>query len=107
MLELRALNVCFTPDSTGSINANLQIKPILLEKLIEAQKLDEKLVKLTREVQNREKLDFTLTKDGILVYQIRLCFPNDGNFRREILKEAHTSPYAMYPRGTNMYQTIK
>ena len=32
---------------------------------------------------------------------------NDKKLRREILKEAHTSPYAMNPRGTKMYQTIK
>ena len=33
--------------------------------------------------------------------------PNDDKLKREILKEAHTSPYSMNPRGTKMYQTIK
>ena len=107
LLELRALNVCFTLDSNGSVIANLQVKPILLEQVKEAQKLDEKLVKLTREVQIGEKLDFTLTEDGGLFYQSRLCVPNDDKLRREILNEAHTSPYAMHPRGTKMYRTIK
>ena len=73
----------------------------------ESQKLDENLVKLTREVQNGEKLDFTLTKYGVLLYQNILCVPNDEKLRRKILKEAHTSSYAMHPGGTKMYQTIK
>ena len=55
----------------------------------EAQKLDEKLVKLTREVRNGENLDFKLTIDGVLLYQNMLCLPNDDNLRREILKEPH------------------
>ena len=33
--------------------------------------------------------------------------PNDDKLKREILKEAHTSPYVMHPGGTKMYQTIK
>ena len=106
LLELRAMNVCFTLDSNGSVIANLQVKPILLEQVKEAQKLDEKLVKLTREVQSGEKLDFTFTEDGGLFYQNRLCVPNDDKLRREILNEAHTSPYAMHPGGTKMYRTI-
>ncbi|XP_015079602.1 uncharacterized protein LOC107023421 [Solanum pennellii] len=57
---LRAMNVCFTPDSNGSIIANLQVKPVLLE-------------------------------------QNMLCVSNDDKLRREILNEAHTSPYAMHP----------
>ncbi|WMV37895.1 hypothetical protein MTR67_031280 [Solanum verrucosum] len=101
------MNVCFTLDSNGSVIANLQVKQILLEQVKEEQKLDEKLVKLTKEVQNGEKLDFTVTENGGLFYQNKLCIPCDDKLRREILNKAHTSPYAMHPGGTKMYQTIK
>ncbi|WMV08301.1 hypothetical protein MTR67_001686 [Solanum verrucosum] len=107
LLELRAMNVCFTLDSNGSVIANLQVNLILLEQVKEAQKIDEKLVKLTKEVQNGEKLDFTFTEDGVLFYQNRLCVPNDDNLRGIFFNEAHTSPYAMHPGGTKIYQTIK
>ncbi|WMV18459.1 hypothetical protein MTR67_011844 [Solanum verrucosum] len=40
LLELRAMNVCFTLDLDGSAIANLQLKPILLEQVEEAQMLD-------------------------------------------------------------------
>ncbi|XP_049397400.1 uncharacterized protein LOC125861582 [Solanum stenotomum] len=36
LLELRAMNVCCTLDSDGSVIANLQVKPILLEQVKEA-----------------------------------------------------------------------
>ncbi|XP_049364359.1 uncharacterized protein LOC125829149 [Solanum verrucosum] len=107
LLELRAMNVYFTLDSNGSAIANLRVKPILLEQVKEAQMLDDKLVKLSREVKSGEKLDFTYTEDGGLFYQTRLCVPNDDKLRREILNEAYASPYAMHPGGTKMYRTIK
>lgn len=64
--------------------------------------LVEKLVKWTREVQNGEKHDFTLPKDGVLLYQNRLFISNDEKLRREILNEAHTTTYAFHHGGTNM-----
>lgn len=50
------MNVYFTPDSNGSAAANFKLKSILVEHVKEAQKLYEKLVELTRDVQNGESL---------------------------------------------------
>ena len=85
LLELRAMNICFALGSNGSVVADMQVKPILLEQVREAQRLDEKLVNLTKDVQNGEKHDFTLREDGVLCYQNRLCFPNDEKLREEIM----------------------
>ncbi|XP_075088504.1 uncharacterized protein LOC142170482 [Nicotiana tabacum] len=107
LLEIRAMNVCLSFNSNGSIIANSPVKPVLLEQVQEAQKLDEKLVKRVEEVQNGRELDFSLRKDGTLFYKNRLCVPNDDELRKQILIEAHSSPYAMHPGGTKMYRTIK
>ena len=37
----------------------------------------------------------------------RLCVPNVGDVRREIMEEAHSSAYAMHPGSTKMYHTLK
>ena len=37
----------------------------------------------------------------------RLCVPDVGDVRREIMEEAHSSAYAMHPRSTKMYHTLK
>ena len=67
------MNVVLHPDSNGSVIANLLVKTILLEQVKEAQKVDEKPVTLTREVQNWKKFYFTFTKNCVLLYQNSLC----------------------------------
>ncbi|RVX04628.1 hypothetical protein CK203_023483 [Vitis vinifera] len=47
------------------------------------------MVQLMKEVKKSGKLDFMLSYDEILRFGTRLCFPNDGDLRREFLKEAH------------------
>ena len=37
----------------------------------------------------------------------RLCVPDVGDVRREIMEEAHSSAYAMHPGSTKMYHTLK
>ena len=37
----------------------------------------------------------------------RLCVPDVGDVRREIMEEAHSSAYVMHPGGTKMYHTLK
>ena len=37
----------------------------------------------------------------------RLCVPDVGDVRREIMEKAHSSAYAMHPGSTKMYHTLK
>ena len=37
----------------------------------------------------------------------RLCVSDVNELRREILDEAHNSPYAMHPGTTKMYKTLR
>ncbi|KAL6321211.1 hypothetical protein AAG906_016245 [Vitis piasezkii] len=53
------------------------------------------------------KSDFVLSSDGILRFGTRLCVPNDGDLRRNLLKEAHCSKFAIHPRGMKMYKGLK
>lgn len=46
-------------------------------------------------------------KDGVLLCQNRLCVPNDEKLKKEIMNEAHSSPYTIHTGGTKTYQTIK
>ena len=54
------------------------------------------------EVKKGSKPDFVLSDDGILRFMTRLCVPNDGDLRRELLEEAHCSRLAIHPRGTRI-----
>ena len=35
------------------------------------------------------------------------CVPNDEDLRLSILREAHSSPYAMHPGGNKMYKDLR
>ena len=37
----------------------------------------------------------------------RLCVPDVGDVRKEIMEEAHSSAYAMHPESTKMYHTVE
>ena len=37
----------------------------------------------------------------------RLCVPDVGDVRRDIMEEVHSSAYAMHPGSTKMYHNLK
>ena len=65
------------------------------------------LVQFMEEVKRGSKPDFALLDDGILRFGNRLCVPNEGNLRRELLEEAHCSRLTVHPGGTKMYKDLK
>ena len=51
--------------------------------------------------------DFSISETGLLRFQGRICVPADDGIRREILDEAHTTPYSIHPGATKMYQDLR
>ncbi|WMV58751.1 hypothetical protein MTR67_052136 [Solanum verrucosum] len=50
---------------------------------------------------------FSQREDGVLRYQGRLCFPNVGDLREQVLSEAHSSRYSIHPGATKMYRDLR
>ena len=48
-----------------------------------------------------------LRGDGTLVLGNRLCVLDIKELKDEILEEAHSSAYAMHPRSTKLYRTLR
>ena len=65
------------------------------------------LVQLMEKVKRGSKPDFVSSDGGILRFGTRLCVPNDGDLRRELLEEAHCSKFMIHPRKTKMYRYLK
>ena len=59
------------------------------------------------EVKRGSKPDFVLLDDGILRFETRLCVPDDGDLRRELLEEAYYSKFAIHLGKTKMYRDLK
>ena len=86
---------------------NFIVQPDLVKRIKALQKNDLNLVQLMEEVKNDSKLDFVLSNDGILRVRTRLCVPNDGDLRNELLEEAHYSRLAIHLGETKMYKDLR
>ena len=102
------LNAHLSLSDDGAIVEELIEKPNLLNRVLEAQKSDKKIIS-TIVSQNREKkeTEFSVNEDGFLYYRDRVCVPNDDELKKSILKEAHNGSFAMHPGSTKMYQDLK
>ncbi|KAA0032783.1 putative Retrotransposon protein [Cucumis melo var. makuwa] len=58
-------------------------------------------------VKVRQAVEFSISSDGGLLFERRLCVPTDSVVKTEILVEAHSSPFSMHPCSTKMYQNLK
>eukprot|EP00261_Vitis_vinifera_P040692 XP_019081935.1 PREDICTED: uncharacterized protein LOC109124301 [Vitis vinifera] len=105
--ELRSLQVHFRVMGLGALVANFRVQPDLVGRIKTLQKNDSRLVQVMEEVKRGSKPDFVLSDDEILRFGIRLCVPNDEDLRRELLKEAHCSKFAIHPGGTKMYKDLR
>ncbi len=51
--------------------------------------------------------DYEVKVDGCLYYKGRVCVLDDRELKASILKEAHTSVYAMHTGSTTTYYDLK
>ena len=85
----------------------LKIRPTLL-KIIKTEQLeDPHLLKLRTKVEDGKRIDFVITTDEALCYNGRLVVPNNLDLKREIMSEAHDTPYSIHPESTKMYRYLR
>ena len=82
-------------------------KPNLLNRVLEAQKNDEKISAIVNQSREGKETEFTVNNDGFMYYRDRVCVPNNDELKKSILEEAHSGSFAMHPGSTKMYQDLK
>ena len=107
MQTLRALNAHLSLSDDGEIVAELIEKSDLLNRVLEAQKNDEKISAIVNQSRDGKETEFTMNEDGFVYYRDRVCVPNDNELKKSILEEAHKGSFAMHPGSTKMYQDSK
>ena len=70
-------------------------------------KSDPYLIGVNDEVNSKKVTNFEVSSNGVITFQGRLCVPDVDNLRKEILTEAHSTPYSVYPGTTKMYKDLK
>ncbi|KAA0036948.1 pol protein [Cucumis melo var. makuwa] len=87
--------------------AQLSVQPTLRQRIIVAQLNDPYLVEKRRLVETGQGEDFSISSDDGLMFEGRLCVPEDNVVKTELLTEAHSSPFTMHPGSTKMYQDLR
>ena len=103
MQTLRALNAHFSLTNDGIVVTELIARPSLLNRVLEAQKKDEKIAAIVSQIGNDKEIEFTINEDGILYYKDRVCVPDDNDLRKAILEEAHSGSFSIHLSSTKMY----
>ncbi|KAL0558781.1 hypothetical protein IC582_003363 [Cucumis melo] len=96
--------------SVGAVTmqlAQLTVQPTLRQMIIDAQGNNPYLVEKRGLAEAGQAVEFSISSDGGLLFERRLCVPSDGAVKTELLSEAHSSPFSMHPGSTKMYQDLK
>ena len=104
---LRALNAHLSLYDDGTVVAELIARPSLLNRVLEAQKKDEKISATIYQIGNGKETEFTVNESGIFYYKDRVCVPDCNELRKSILEEAHSGSFAIHPGSTKMYRDLK
>ena len=88
----------------GAIVAELIAKPDLFNRVLEAQKSDEKISTIVSQNREGKETEFSVNEDESLYYRDRVCVPNDDELKKSILEEAHNGSFVMHPDSIKMYQ---
>ncbi|KAM2571640.1 hypothetical protein TB1_006340 [Malus domestica] len=88
--------------------ASFQVRPVLVDRVLEAQMVDEEIQEMIRLRNEEKKKDLRICEsDGMLMQENRMYVANNEELKKEILDKAHCSAYAIHPGGTKMYHTIR
>ena len=64
--------------------------------------------KFKQKAREGKRSNFFVLEDRVLGYKGgRICVPNDKEIKKQILYEAHNTPYAMHLGITKMYRDLK
>ena len=106
LVDMRASGVILEAEDLGALLATFHIRPLLVDHNRAGQLQDPQMIKLKEEIEKGKKAKFHIRDDRMIVKGQRMCVPEYGKLKRDIMEEAHSSAYAMYPSSTKMYKTL-
>nr|XP_029147076.1 uncharacterized protein LOC114924992 [Arachis hypogaea] len=56
---------------------------------------------------DKRREEFTKDDEGLWRYKRRICIPDVGSLRQDLLSEAHNSGFSIHPGSTKMYYNLK
>lgn len=94
--ELRAFFARLSLFENGGLLAELQVRPTLLDEIKSKQLSDISLTSHVELIEEGKTSYFTFNSEGVLCFYGRYCVLLDPELRQSILREEHSSPYAIH-----------
>ena len=94
MQTRRALNAHLSLSNDGIVMEELIARSNMLNRVLEAQKNDEKFFTIVKQIGDGKETEFELKEYGVLYYKDRVCVPDGNDLRKAILEEAHNGSLA-------------
>ena len=107
LVDLRALGVILEAEDSRALLATFHVRPLLVDQIQAGQLQDPQMIKLKEEIEKGKKVEFQIRDDDMIVKGQRICVPEYGELKKDIMEEAHSYAYAMHPGSTEMYRTLK
>ena len=97
----------YSEQAQGTLGS-LVATPSLLSRVIESQGHDVEIASIKdRVLSGTSEEGWTVHADGSLRYRGQVVVPQLTDFREEILREFHSSRFAVHPGSTKMYQDLR
>ena len=97
LVDLQRMGIEFIIKGSSTCFSTLVVKPILLEKIKASQFNDPELAKIHDRASNGNIPSSLISKDGVLMNGSRLCVPAVKELKRQIMEEAHCTPFTVHP----------
>ncbi|KAL6332901.1 hypothetical protein AAG906_019413 [Vitis piasezkii] len=100
--------LCLGWKGQGPCLYSISSRPMVIQRIVEAQVCDEFLEKVKAQlVEGEVDENWSMHVDGSVRFKGRLCVPRHVESRNELLVYAHRAKYTIHPRSTKMYQDLK
>ena len=100
--------LCLSREGHGPCLYSISAKPMVIQRIVEAQVHDEFLENVKAQlVASEVDENWSMYEDGSVRFKGRLCVPKDVELRNELLVDAHRIKYTIHSGSTKMYQDLK
>jgi hypothetical protein len=103
MIELKRLGALLRVSPKGSLMAQLRVKSGYREQILEAQQLDDEVLKVRIKLESGGETLFRMDDDGIVMLGRRMYVPDNKVLKQKLLRKAHESKFTVHPGSTKMY----
>ncbi|KAK1582909.1 hypothetical protein Q3G72_019479 [Acer saccharum] len=95
--DLKNFNIEVVNARSEGFLGMIVVQPTLIKRIKEEQFGDVHLRKIKEDVATGKRVGFSVSNDGVLWFEGRLCVPSNVDFKNGILSEMHKSLYSVHP----------